>query len=115
MKARLGSLFFTFRGVIDSVTCCLPRFCSSQPLSGGWQKLKPESGQLPLSAAGSSGGAVLGGERGGVVSEARLGLLSAGQSGGKFKREATFHLRSLLFPARRDLTGGCSQRAVLHL
>lgn len=67
------------------------------------------------SAVGGSVSAGLWGARGLRGSAGTEALLSGGQSGGVSKREATFHPPSLLFPPRQDLTGGCSQRAVLHL
>lgn len=90
----------------------LLQFTVSVVEGGGWQRRKPESGWPPL----SSGRQCCGGELGG--SEARLGLgrcYQVDRAAAYSKREATFHLRSSLFPPRRDLAGGCSQRAVLHL
>lgn len=78
---------------------------------------KLESGWLPPAPGG--GGSVSAVLWGGVTGLAGTeALLSGGQSGGVFKWEATFHPShpwSLLFPPWRDLAGGCSQRAVLHL
>lgn len=106
--------------MIDSTMCCPPRCCSSQPLSGGWQAHKPESGWLPLSSRGQSYGGVVGGCTWVMGSAGTGALLSGGLRRAVLKKKGDQPFiqcvsRSLLLLPWLILAGGRSRRAVLHL